>query len=185
MEKLKVYFESKGFAGEDLDKILRRFTLKVFNRNELFAEYGKPGTQLGFVESGMFQYYIPDQGEESTAYVAGENTFIASLPGFFSAIPAQENIRALVSGRVWLISKTAIAALIQEIPAFKDFYIAILEWHICAIENSRNDLLRLSAEQRYEKMLLEAPLLLERIPLQYLASMLGITPRHLSRIRKK
>ena len=142
-------------------------------------------TQLGFVESGMFQYYILNQGAETTAYVATENTFIASLLGYFSEMPAQENIRALVSGSVWLIDKSAITALINEIPKFKDFYITILEWHICAIDNSRNDLIRLSAEQRYEKMFQQEPHLLEHIPLQYLASILGITPRHLSRIRKK
>jgi hypothetical protein len=60
----------------------------------------------------------------------------------------------------------------------------MLEWHICAIEQSRNDLLCLSAEQRYRKFLQMEPLLLEQVPLQYLAAMLGITPRHLSRIRK-
>lgn len=184
MEKLQKYFESHGFTGEDLHKILSAFSLKVFKKSDLFAEFGQPSNHLGYVESGVFQYYLLNGGEETTTYVATENTFLASLLGFFNEVPAQENIRALVSGQVWLISRTGINALINDIPAFKDFYIAVLEWHICAIDNSRNDLIRLTAEQRYAKMLREEPQLLKHIPLQYLAAILGVTPRHLSRIRK-
>jgi hypothetical protein len=71
----------------------------------------------------------------------------------------------------------------QDIPALKDFYIGLLEWQIGCIDNSRFDLITLNAEQRYQKLLEEEPELLQRIPLQYLASILGVTPRHLSRIR--
>jgi CRP/FNR family transcriptional regulator, anaerobic regulatory protein len=184
MDNLKKYFESQGFTGEDLDKILKAFQLKEFKKSDLFAEYGQSIKHLGYVESGMFQYYILDKSEETTTYVATENTFIASLLGFFNDVPAQENIRALIDGRVWLITKNSLLILINEIPKFKDFYIAILEWHICAIDRSRNELIMLTAEQRYDKMLSETPHLLEHIPLQYIAAILGVTPRHLSRIRK-
>lgn len=184
MEKLKSYFERNGITGEDLTKILSKFTLKSFKKSELLVEHGKSSPHLGYVESGMFQYYILAEGEETTTYVATENMFITSLIGYFSELPTQENIRALMNGKVWMINKSTITGLIHDIPKFKDFYIALLEWHICAIENSRNDLIRLTAEQRYEKILKQEPHLLEHIPLQYLAAILGVTPRHLSRIRK-
>jgi CRP/FNR family transcriptional regulator, anaerobic regulatory protein len=184
MNNLKKYFESKGFVNEDLDKILNGFYLKEFKKSDLFAEYGQSSKHLGYVESGVFQYYILDKGEEKTTYVATKNTFITSLLGYFNEIPAQENIRALMDGRVWLITKNSLTRLINEIPKFKDFYIAILEWHICAIDKSRNELMMLTAEQRYDKMLSETPHLLEHVPLQYIAAILGVTPRHLSRIRK-
>jgi CRP/FNR family transcriptional regulator, anaerobic regulatory protein len=184
MNNLKKYFENKEFAGEDLDKILNAFYLKEFRKSDLFAEFGQSSKQLGYIESGVFQYYILDNNEETTTYVATENTFIASLLGFFNEVPAQENIRALMDGRVWLITKSSLTRLINEIPKFKDFYIAILEWHICAIDKSRNELIMLTAEQRYDKMLSETPHLLKHVPLQYIAAILGVTPRHLSRIRK-
>ncbi|NOS91025.1 MAG: Crp/Fnr family transcriptional regulator, partial [Cyclobacteriaceae bacterium] len=47
------------------------------------------------------------------------------------------------------------------------------------------DSILLSAADRYEKMMAKEPLLIREIPLQYLASILGVTPRHLSRIRAK
>jgi CRP-like cAMP-binding protein len=59
----------------------------------------------------------------------------------------------------------------------------MLEREICCIEESRYDLIALTAEERYEKLLTQTPQLLQQIPLYYLAALLGITPRHLSRIR--
>ena len=47
------------------------------------------------------------------------------------------------------------------------------------------DYLCLSPEDRYRKILDEDSKLLKNVPLRYLASMLGITPETLSRIRKK
>ncbi len=42
-----------------------------------------------------------------------------------------------------------------------------------------------TAEDRYFKLLNNQPSLVQRIPLKYLASYLGIAPQSLSRIRKK
>jgi hypothetical protein len=42
-----------------------------------------------------------------------------------------------------------------------------------------------SAHQRYEQMLEENPDIVLSVPLQYTASFLGITPQHLSRLRKE
>lgn len=183
MEKLKKYFETIGFTGKSLDAIVNAFTLRTYEKNDFVVEYGKVSKHIGFVKSGMFQYYVLKDGEEKTSYVNIENTWFASLLSFISEAPALENIRALTNGSIFLISKTNLKKLIQEVPGFKDFYIGLLEGAICGIDASRHDLIVLTAEQRYEKLLKNEPHLLQQIPLQLLASMLGVTPRHLSRIR--
>lgn len=183
MEKLKAYFEKIGFEGNSLQQIISSFYLKEFKKNDFFVEEGKISSEIGFIESGMFQYFVWKDGEERTTYVSIENTFMASLLSFVSATPSLENVKALTDGSVSLINKTNLKKLVNELPQFKDFYIGLLESSICGIDASRHDLIVLSAEQRYAKMLKEEPHLLQQIPLQYLASILGVTPRHLSRIR--
>ena len=42
-----------------------------------------------------------------------------------------------------------------------------------------------TAHERYENMLRENPEIILSVPLQYTASFLGITPQHLSRLRKE
>lgn len=183
MEKLSHYFTGLGFEGEELTDIVKAFRLQAFRKNELVVEEGKVSKYIGLVESGMFQYYVLMDGEERTTYVSLENTFLASLKSFIGETPSQENIRALTDGRIFLISRVDLKRLVKDIPKFKDFYIDLLEKSLCGIDATRHDLIVLTGEQRYEKMLKEEPHLLQRIPLQYLASMLGVTPRHLSRIR--
>ena len=184
MQKLIQLFKTAGFSGSDLDKVVKAFSLKTFKKGEFFVEEGKTSRYLGFVKSGQFQYFVLKDGEERTTYVSIENTFLASVMSFVGEKPAQEFVRALTDSEVYLLHRDTLRTLVNEIPAFKDFYIQLLKWSICGIDSSRHDLIVLNADQRYEKMLREEPHHLRQIPLQYLASMLGITPRHLSRIRK-
>ncbi len=185
MQKLRTQFEMSGFSGEWLDQIVQAFQIKEYKKGDFFVEAGKTSQYLGFIENGMFHYYVMKDGDERTSYVSIENTFVASLMSFIGETPSKESVRALVDSQVSVISRTDLKLLVDELPAFKDFYIGLLEWAICGIDSSRHDLIVLSGEQRYEKMLREEPKLLQVIPLQYLASMLGVTPRHLSRIRGK
>lgn len=183
MEPLRNYFAGMGFKGEGLDTILDSFSLQEYEKNDLVVEIGKVSRYIGFIKSGMFQYYVLKDGEEKTSYINIENTWFASLLSFITEAPSLENIRALTNGSIYTITKTNLKTLITKVPGFKDFYIALLEGAICGIDSSRHDLIVLTAEQRYEKMLAREPHLLRQIPLQYLASLLGVTPRHLSRIR--
>lgn len=183
MDTLAAVFKDLGLSEPDLNAILQSFQLKILEKGDHFIQENQFCKQLAFVESGLFQYYLLADGEERTTYVAAENSFITSLISFLKSVKTRENIRALSDARVWTITRTQLLALLQDIPALKDFYIGLLEWQIGCIDNSRFDLITLNAEQRYQKLLNEEPELLQRIPLQYLASILGVTPRHLSRIR--
>jgi CRP-like cAMP-binding protein len=183
MDTLRTYFSSIGFEGKSVDSIINAFSLEHFEKNDVVVEQGKISKQIGFIKTGMFQYFVVKDGEEKTSYVSVENTWFASLLSFFSEAPALENVRALTDGSIYMISKPHLKKIVSEVPGFKDFYIGLLESSICGIDASRHDLIVLTGEQRYEKMLKSEPHLLQRIPLQYLASILGVTPRHLSRIR--
>jgi Mn-dependent DtxR family transcriptional regulator len=52
-------------------------------------------------------------------------------------------------------------------------------------ENRSRELATLSAEERYKKMIINYPGILHNVPIQYIASFLGMKPESLSRIRKK
>lgn len=183
---VKAYFEENGFTGEDAAAIAAHFTRKALPKNSLFVEEGKTSRHIGFLESGILQYFsITDEGEEQTTYVSLPHNFVASLLSYLSEVPARENIRAITDAVVWTIHKDDMTQLQQSIPAFSAFYVGLLEWQICCIDKGKFDLITLSAEDRYAKMLKEEPEILQQVPLQYVASMMGITPRHLSRLRGK
>jgi signal-transduction protein with cAMP-binding, CBS, and nucleotidyltransferase domain len=184
MERLRKYFENCGFNENDLSLILGAFRLEEFRKEEFFLKRGKLNHYLGFVEKGVFLHYIQKDDELRATYVSIENTFISSRLGFENDTLAIENIQALTNCIVSVISKEDLRALTAQIPKFKDFYIGFLERSINMLDSNRQDMIVLSGEERYAKLLKKEPNLLQAVPLRYLASMLGITPRHLSRIRK-
>ncbi|HEX8677448.1 MAG TPA: Crp/Fnr family transcriptional regulator [Segetibacter sp.] len=183
MDLLKSFFQQAGFTDKEARQIADTFTQKNLNKGDYFVEEGQTSKFLGFIEKGFFQYYVNLNGEEKTTYSLGVGNLIASLVSFLKQVPSRENIRAAVNSSIWIISKDDFKKLQQTIPSFKDYYIGILEWQICCIEESRIDGIMLSAGQRYEKMMYKEPDLIQQIPVQYLASIIGVTPRHLSRIR--
>ena len=185
MQTLKSYFHSVGFDTTETDKITSNFKQKIFEKGEYFVKEGTASLHIGFLETGQLQYFsITEQGEERTTYISLPNTFVASLLPYLTETPSRENIRALSSSVLWGIQKKDVVDLQNQIPRFKDFYIKLIEWQICCIDKAKFDLITLTAEQRYQKVVSEEPELLQQVPLQYIASMLGITPRHLSRLRK-
>lgn len=183
MDLLKSFFVQGGFTLEEAEQISSNFILKSFQKGDFFVEEGKTSKYLGFIEKGFFQYFINLDGEEKTTYSIGVNNLIASLVSFLKQVPSRENIRAVVNSSIWMITKDNFQKLQQSIPSFKDYYIGVLEWQVCCIEESRVDGIMLSAGERYEKMMYKEPKLIQQIPLQYLASIIGVSPRHLSRIR--
>jgi CRP-like cAMP-binding protein len=186
MEKLQSYFQSLGFDQLESKKITSYFKKQLFNKGEHFVTQGKITLELAYLEKGQFQYYsVATQLEERTTYISLENTFVASLLSYLNEIPAKENIRALTNATLWIIEKKDVISLQNQMPSFKDFYLRLLEYQICCIDKARFDFIMLTGEERYAKLLEEEPELLQKIPLQYIASMLGITPRHLSRLRNK
>lgn len=186
MEKLIAQLIKYGFDQWTCEKIAVHFRERKLDKGDYFVEEGKTSRHMAFLESGMLQYFsLNEMGEEKTTYISLPDTFVASLLSYLAEQPARENIRAIVPSVIWDINKKDVIRLQQEIPAFKDFYIQLIEWQICCIDKGKFDLITLNAEQRYQKLLAEEPELLLQVPLQYIASMLGITPRHLSRLRGK
>ncbi|GAB4402516.1 MAG: hypothetical protein OHK0039_00640 [Bacteroidia bacterium] len=180
------YFADAGLGEAAAAAIASAFGTRTIGQGDYFLQTGAVCKHIAFVESGLFQHVVlTSAGDERTTYVATPGRFLASIASFVHQQPARESIRCIADGRLWQITRAELQRLLVEVAGFQIFYIDLLEYQLDCIEQSRFDFVVLSAEQRYTKMLAEEPHLLQTIPLQYLASILGITPRHLSRIRGK
>ena len=185
MTALMDFLLRSGLNEEISGRIAGSFTPVNYQRGDFFLQQDTICRKLGFVESGLFQFYLSAGGTERTTYMGTPGSFLASLVSFLNQTPSRESIRCIAPGRVFEISKEAVERLKITVPEFNALYTQLLEYQISCIETSRNDFIFLTAEERYEKMLRNESHLLQLIPLQYLASILGVTPRHLSRIRSQ
>ena len=164
--------------------IISQFTLLELNKNDYFVREGEVCNYFCFVESGILQHAIVVLDEEKTTYLALQNSVTSSLNSFLHQIPSRKSIKALTSSKLWIIDLKRFKELSKNNAAFHQFYHTIIEKQICLIDDYRIDLLTLTPEERYKKLLQNESKLIQEIPLHYLASFLGISTRNMSRIRK-
>ncbi|MGG8497988.1 Crp/Fnr family transcriptional regulator [Tenacibaculum sp. TC6] len=165
-------------------EIVACFSCHVFQKNTYFVEVGKVPEYFCFIESGILQHSITVNEEEKTTYLALKNTCTTSLKSFLQQTPSRKSIKALSECVLWCINVADFKRLQKTNKAFFQFYFNLIENQIFLIDDYRIDLLTLSPEERYKKLLNNDPSLLQEVPLHYLASFLGISNRHMSRIRK-
>jgi len=184
---LKEYFKkviNDNQLDNDLPEIINSFSLLQLRKNDFFVKEGEVCRFFGFIESGILQHSSVVLEEEKTTYIALKNSCVAALKSFLKKIPSRKNIKALSNCILWVIDCDTFNRLIKNNKAFHAFYFNLIENQIFLIDDYRIDLLTLSPEERYHKLLVNEPNLLQEVPLHYLASFLGISSRHMSRIRK-
>lgn len=183
MNQLEIAFQKFGFSEKEVLEISNYFDLKHYKGGELFIKNNIVADYLGFISNGMFQFYFDNDADEITTYIALKNDFIVSVQSYFAGQPSKENVKALVDSDVWIINKSDFEKLKDKIIGFKDFYIKVLEQLMVCIDESRFNYITLKPEERYARLLKEEPQLIKQVPLKYLSALIGVTPRHLSRIR--
>lgn len=169
---------------KDRGEILQSFTEFKLKKNNYLVKENEACKYFCFVESGILQHSIEVLGEEKTTYLALRNSFTSSLHSFLNQSPSRKNIKAIADCTLWVIDLKTFKNLIENNAAFHKFYYNLIERQICLIDDYRIDLLTMTPDERYQKLLQTEPKLLQEVPLHYLASFLGISTRNMSRIRK-
>lgn len=158
----------------------------LYPKNRILEEEGKIPRYLYFVVSGFVRlFYYNEKGDEVTTHINCPPGFITAYSNFINQTPASENLECVTECELLRIKKHDLDHLVQQSPAFKDFSITVFQQSLAYNERRAKDLATLSAEQRYLKLLHEQPELLHNIPMQYIASFLGMNAKSLSRIRRK
>lgn len=172
----------------DRDKELcgQYFVPKLFSKNRIIEEEGKIPKYLYFVVSGFVRlFHCNDKGDEVTTHINCPPGFITSYFNFINQTKSNENLESITECELLGITKADLDLLVQQSVAFKDFSIWVFQHSITYNEKRSKELATLTAEQRYKKLIDNYPDILNKVPVQYIASFLGMNPKSLSRIRKQ
>lgn len=174
--------------SDDLQNLIRQskeaFTFVRLKKNDFLVKEGEICPYFCYIESGILQHSIIVSDEEKTTYLALRNSVTSSLSSFLFNKPSRKSIKALFDCNLYVVNLKTFKELIRTNEAFHQSYYNLIEKQLCLIDDYRIDLLTLTPEARYLKLLGTEPKLLQEVPLHYLASFLGISSRHMSRIRK-
>jgi len=174
-------------SDESFSLLASLIELQQVNKNEFLLKEGQVSKTLYFICKGAVVAYFTD--EQANTYhknIFLEQQFAGSTVSALLKTPSQFTLQAIEDSTIITINHEKYKALINQREDLKNFYIAYLEKNWVIDKEQREiSLVMETAGVRYLKMLAKHPGIDKRIPLQHIASHLGITPTQLSRIRKE
>lgn len=179
------FFRATGLmSGVQAADIAARFQLLAVKKADFFLKEGRVCDRYLFLEKGIMRAYVHDvAGDEVTTAFYTEGQMVFEVSSFFQRIPSQENIVAVEDCEGWAISFEELNALFHALPTFREAGRYILVRGFAALKKRMLSQITETAEARYEALLHASPGLLQRMPVKYIASYLGVTDTSLSRIR--
>ena len=158
---------------------------RTLDKGDHLLREGEVAAHVAFVETGLLRYYYLADGREHTGQFFFPGQLVTDVASFVRRSPALQNLDALEPTRVLLIARADLDALYDADPAFERFGRRLFQDALAYSQLRTASLLRDSAEGRYLALLDERPKVMEAVPLQTVASYLGVTPEALSRIRRR
>ena len=185
-EQILNFLKKSGqFTTEELNDFITSSKAYKIKKGETIVKEGQVCHSIYFIHAGVISLFLLKDGEEHVKDFSLSGKFITAYTSMSTGQPSQIFLRAEqdCALSVW------DASYFQEL-AFKNQHFALFACKIAQYlfyrkEKREISMLLQSAEERYQDMLKEFPLLAQQVPQYLLASYLGIKPQSLSRIRNK
>lgn len=172
------------FEEKELEEISNCFRPLTAAKNSLLLRPDSVCKEFYFVAKGALRIYFMDRGgREKTRYILLENHIGTSLASFAAQTPGTEFIEAIDDSQLFAISHADFYRLNRENRNWRFFYQRILEMAYSFQNRRIEQLVTLTAAERYALVTRENPALQQRVSNRVLASYLDIREETLSRLK--
>jgi CRP-like cAMP-binding protein len=154
----------------------------------ILLQEGRPSQHCIYIEKGCIRTFFNKDGVDKTVQFFFENEGLSSLESFINNVPSPVTIETIEPSVVYLLHKRYVTRLMDDLGRESGFTQMILQLSAQRQVHYMNEFvsfIRDTPEQRYQKLLKERPHIVRRVPQHYIASYLGISKVHLSRIKSK
>jgi CRP-like cAMP-binding protein len=160
-------------------------TVMHIGKNKDLQKIGHTCKTIYFISKGIARIYYYKGDTDITESFAFENSIVVRVESLFTGRPSRKAIQVLEDSEIIAIDATALFKLYDVYPEIERLFRKIFEASHVDMINRMEGIQIHTAEERYKSLLKEAPDIIRRVPLKYIASYLGITQVSLSRIRAK
>lgn len=184
MERFVTFIKTViGIDETELNMVLSRCRKKTVPKGKLVLKKGQIAGQYFFILSGGLRFFYEGQAGENTTWVVFKDEFFTEISSLNPQKPTRFNIIAIEDTELIVIDKKDMDFLYGYLPVWQEFGRKIWEETCVRMIDQILKFQTLTAEERYLEFA-STPEILRKIPVKQLASVLGITPNALSRIRK-
>ncbi|MFT4668421.1 MAG: CRP-like cAMP-binding protein [Gammaproteobacteria bacterium] len=182
IENIKIY---APLTEQEVELLRNTVDKKIYNKNDLVFSEGNISDEIYFVTKGCVRLYYNVDGTDKTAFFYTEGQFICAGESFTFNVPASENYQAVEETEIYIFTKSKIEVLLKEVPKFEIIARIATENELITCQRVIASFVTKSAEERYIDLLNTQRELFQRVPQQYIASFLGVSPETLSRIKTR
>lgn len=160
-------------------------TIRHLKKGDVLVKEGSVCNAVSFINKGLLRFYMLVDGKEVCTGFFVENQYASAYESFLTRQPYTDIIDALEDTELLELNYNQMQYLYANHPVFQVFGRKMAEYLFIFISKRNNALQLLTPEQRYQRLIAQNSALLQRVPQYMLASYIGVTPEHLSRIRRK
>lgn len=184
MTSLFQFFQKYNTLSKEAENAIAEISEIIFvKKNKDLQPIGHTCKTIYFIKKGVARIYYFKDGIDITESFFFENSLIARVESLFTGKPSRKAIQVLEDAEIIAINANRLFKLYDTFPEIERLFRKIFEAAYVDTVNRIEGIQFHSAEERYKALLDEDPNVIQRIPLKYVASYLGITQVSLSRIR--
>ena len=168
------------------DLCLSRGELRHYGKGEEFLTAGTIGRYIGYIKSGALKYIC--YSSDGAPHVTGlefSGHFVCDFPGSLYREKSRCSIIATEPCEIYCVPASVVAEMMQSDSKVKEVVDNTTRQLFNTVYDRLINLYSKSPQQRYDELICRDPNLFEIFSLKDIASLLNITPTHLSRLRKK
>lgn len=186
MEQIRQVMKQMINVSEvELNDFLGQVYTKTFKRQEIISKTNIIPNEIFFINKGIIRVLITDnEGTEHTIHFALENQFIADYSNFIQLQPSIYSLMTLEETEVIILPRKAIEWGYNNLLDGQKMGRLIAEYYFIYQNDRIKNIYTRTPKQRYDSITEVFPNIHNRVPQHMIASYLGITPIHLSRLKK-
>ena len=185
-DQIKIIFQQLADINPEEWQAFEQHLEEVnFGKNDYLCRAGETAQYLYFIHAGAVRVYHQAEQQEFTLNFHFANEFVSAFSSFLTQTPSRVYLQALENVQASRIHRQHLYNSYQKFHKAERIGRLFAETLYVQKTNREIDLLSLSAEEQYVKLLQKNPKLVSTISVKHLASYLGIQPESLSRIRHK
>ncbi|MEY5047877.1 MAG: hypothetical protein RLZZ175_1236 [Bacteroidota bacterium] len=173
-------------SDAEVQHFTQMLTLKNVKKNEVLSLPDTISNEIFFIKKGIVRVKIIDkEGTEHTIHFAMENQFIADYSSFIQKVPSFYTLQTLEDTELLVLPRAAVEWGFQNMLEGQKLGRLIAEYYYIYQDQRIKNTYALTPKQRYDSISQVFPNIHNRAPQHMIASYLGITPVHLSRLKKQ
>jgi CRP-like cAMP-binding protein len=186
MEQIKQAIKQMiNVSEEELNNFLDRAVIKTVKRNTILSRPNEVPNEIFFIKKGIIRILIKDnEGTEHTIYFALENQFVADYSNFIESQPSIYTLLTVEETELVILPRSVIDWGYKFLTEGQKMGRLIAEYYFIYHDNRIKNLYIRTPKERYDHITDVYPNIHNRVPQHMIASYLGVTPIHLSRLKK-